>query len=201
MSIVDPAPIFPFAMADALPLSLADAELDGTDLPAFEAFLATRRGAAPALVGGYDQIRRIYSNPQFLGDGEPRIVHLGVDVWTDGGTPLAAPLAGTVHSFADNAATGDYGATIILQHEGFCTLWGHLARRSLQDLVAGAPVARGETFAWLGEPAENGGWPPHLHLQQILDMGDHRGNHPGVATLSDRQSWLRRCPDPSMLLV
>ena len=41
----------------------------------------------------------------------------------------------------DNPAFGDYGATVILRHDGFCTLYGHLARRTLDGLREGAAVA------------------------------------------------------------
>ena len=204
------ARIFPFSIAEAGPLSLAGAPVDVGDLEAFRAFIAARRGHRPALVGGYDEHRGVYAasalfgGPRHGGD-EPRVIHLGIDVWTDAGTALRAPLAGVVHSLADNDRHGDYGATVILSHEGptgaFHTLWGHLARRSLAGLREGQAVARGEVFAWLGEPHENGGWPPHLHLQKILDLGDHRGDFPGVARLSERAAWLRRCPDPADLLV
>jgi peptidoglycan LD-endopeptidase LytH len=205
------ARIFPFSLADARPLDLTGATVDVGDLAAFTAFIDRARGSAPALIGGYGERRDIYAaSPLFGGarhDGsEPRVIHLGIDIWAPAGTPVAAPLAGVVHSFADNAGFGDYGPTIILEHAPedqepvFYTLYGHLARRSLTDLVVGRPVARGEVIAWLGEPHENGGWPPHLHVQRIADLGDHRGDFPGAARVSERDHYLRRCPDPTDLL-
>ncbi len=204
------APIFPFPISAAGSLSLVGAPVDAGDLAAFTAFIADRRGDQPALVGGYDEHRGLYATsahfggPEHGGD-EPRVIHLGIDVWTDAGTPLRAPLDAVVHSFADNHRPGDFGGTVILTHgvggETFHSLWGHLARRTLEGLEEGRAIARGEVFAWLGEPAENGGWPPHLHLQRILDLGDRRGDFPGVARLSEREQWLRACPDPADLLV
>lgn len=198
-----PYRVFPFPIAEARSLVLEGAAVDVSDLAAFTAFLAVRRGTAPALIGGYNEHRGLYGGSALFGDTqEPRVIHLGVDVWTEAGTQLAAPLPAVVHSFADNADFGDYGATIILEHAGpSWTLWGHLARRSLAGLVAGRPLARGEVFAWLGEPHENGGWPPHLHLQRIIDLLGKAGDFPGVAKLSERERWLGLCPDPADLLV
>ena len=204
------ARIFPFSVAEARPLALTGAAVDVSDHDAFVAFLARARGGAPALVGGYDEHRGVYAGSALFGgvaagDDEPRVIHLGVDIWTDAGTPVAAPLDGFVHSFADNDSFGDYGGTIILEHAGpsgsFWVLYGHLARRSLDRMRTGLAIARGEVFAWVGEPAENGGWPPHLHLQKIMDMLGLQGDFPGVAKVSDRQRLLALCPDPSDLLV
>ena len=197
-----PAPMFPFAISEARPLSLTDSGTDVADYKAFAVFLAGIRGPAPALVGGYGERRAMYAGSHlFAQDEEPRDVHLGIDVWTDPATPLRAPLDGVVHSFADNDAFGDYGATIILDHGDFYTLYGHLAHRSLTDLEVGRRVDRGQVFAWLGEPEENGGWPPHLHFQKITDLLGRQGDFPGVAKMSEREHWLALCPDPSDLLV
>lgn len=197
-----PHPIFPFAMADARPLSLAEVDFDVSDLPAFTAFIQARRGTAPALVGGYDEDRGVYAaSDLFDGAAEPRTIHLGVDIWTDAGTALRAPLPGTVHSCAINGHFGDYGGTVILDHGEFFTLYGHLAHRSVQLLQPGQAIVAGEVFAWLGTPGENGGWPPHLHFQRIEDMQGWTGDFPGVAPRSERDCWLALCPDPMPLLI
>ena len=212
MTALDPAPMFPFPIAAARPLRLTDATVDVGDLAAFTAFLDRVRGDAPSLIGGYAELRGVYAaSPLFGGAAadsvaEPRSLHLGVDVWAPAGTPLRAPLAGVVHSFADNHRFGDYGATIILTHADpggrtFHALYGHLARRSLADLREGQAIARGAVFAWVGTPQENGGWPPHLHLQRIEDLQGRRGDFPGVVRPSEREHWLRVCPDPGDLLV
>jgi hypothetical protein len=52
----------------------------------------------------------------------------------------------------------------------------------------------------LGIPAENGGWPPHLHFQCIVDMEGYMGDYPGVCKWSEREQYLRNCPDPIQLL-
>lgn len=159
-------------------------------------------------VGRFNEARGLYQSHVFLGDGqaEPRTVHLGIDLFEPAGAPVRAPLAGTVHSFADNANPLDYGATIVLRHDVdrgglvFYTLYGHLARRSLQGLYPGKPIAAGETFAWLGDVDENGGWPPHLHFQVTLDMLDKWGDFPGVCQASLRDMWCDLCPDPNDIL-
>ncbi|MBU2500474.1 peptidoglycan DD-metalloendopeptidase family protein [bacterium] len=205
----DPAPLFPFPLAEARPVVLAGADFDVADPAAMAAFIAQARGTAPAAIGGYGENRGIYAASPLFGTPaagvEPRVIHLGVDVWTEAGTPVSAPLDAVVHSFADNDRFGDYGGTVILEHRTaagvFWTLYGHLARRSLAGLAEGRMVGRGEVFAWLGEPAENGGWPPHLHFQKITDMLGMRGDFPGVARASEKEDWLGLCPDPSDLMV
>jgi len=196
-----PAPIFPFSMEDALPLSLARVDFDVGNLDAFDRALERWRGDAPALYGGYGEDRGIYAaSSLFDAKGEPRTVHLGIDVWTDAGTPVSTPFDAEVHSFAINDNFGDYGGTVILAHDGFFTLWGHLAHREVLEMAEGTALAAGTAFARLGTRDENGGWPPHLHLQRIEDLLGHHGDFPGVAQRSERERWLALCPDPSSLL-
>lgn len=203
-------PVFPFPISRALPLQLRGLDLDVRDLEKFSAWLAVRRGESPALIGGYGEDRSVYRGSSLFasgrsGDEEPRTIHLGVDVWTDAGTPVAAPRDGRVHSFANNSSFGDYGGTVILEHDvdggKMHALYGHLALCSLEGKTVGAVVEAGEVFAWLGAPQENGGWPPHLHFQLIVDPAGYRGDYPGVARASERELWLRRCPDPVPWLV
>ncbi len=155
--------------------------------------------------GGYDEDRAIYAGEAFTAGDEPRTVHLGVDIAAPAGTEVFAPLDGRVHSFQDNAAAFDYGPTIILEHSvapdlTFYTLYGHLSRESLGGLSIGRPFAAGERIATLGTAEVNGNWPPHLHFQIILDIGDAGGDFPGVCCRSQREVWRRICPDPRPLL-
>ena len=81
-------------------------------------------------IGGYLENRVIYRrSPHFNATDEPRSIHLGVDIWAPAGMHVYAPLEATVHSFFNNNNFGDYGPTIILQHEleghKFYTLYGH----------------------------------------------------------------------------
>lgn len=156
-------------------------------------------------VGRYGEERLVYTAEQFRQDGEPRTLHLGIDLFQPAGSPVFAPLDGVVHSFADNALPLDYGPTLILEHRPddgptFWTLYGHLSRSSLEGLAAGQRVARGAEIGTLGAADENGGWAPHLHIQLITDLLDRRGDFPGVGTKSQRAIWTSLCPDPNHVL-
>ncbi len=167
--------------------------------------LTLRRGGYRMGAGGYGEDRVLYKvSSLFAGQGEPRSVHLGVDLWLPAGTPVFAPLSGRVHSFQDNNNFLDYGPAIVLEHVlfgvRFHTLYGHLSRKSLEGLFAGKEISRGEEFASLGETGENGQWPPHLHFQVISDMLGKVGDFPGVAKPSEAKEYLALCPDPNLIL-
>ena len=156
-------------------------------------------------IGGYNEHRTIYSrSTHFDTAGEPRRLHLGIDIWGPAGTPVYAPLDGWIHSFQFNDGYGDYGATIILRHvlDGvtFHTLYGHLSLADLDGLQKDAPVAAGQIIAHFGPLAENGHWPPHLHFQVIIDMEGKAGDYPGVCRFSERERYLANCPDPNLIL-
>lgn len=159
-------------------------------------------------VGRYDEARLIYTDPAFGGaqpNDERRTIHLGIDLFAAAGTAVHAPLAGTVHAFADNDAPQDYGPVIVLRHATaagvpFYTLYGHLSRASLDGLRVGQAIGRGQPFARIGSAAVNGGWPPHLHFQLIADLLDLGADFPGVAPASQRAVWRSLCPDPNLLL-
>jgi len=195
---------------------------------AVRAYLATTAAAGvlrvPYTVGGYLEDRDVYTSGLFLtghrdheGEPERRTVHLGVDLWAPAGTPVHAPLDGVVEALADNAAPLDYGPVVVLRHEvpsvtgraadrgrddaaAFFTLYGHLSRDSLEDLLVGQPIAAGEQFAALGALQENGGWDPHLHLQVLTDLVGQGSDVPGVAPRVETALWEGICPDPNLLL-
>lgn len=178
------------------------------DPQAFGAWIDEQIALARAdyAAGGYGEDRALYEmSPRFReADGATRTLHLAIDLWLAAGTPVHAVLDGRVHSTADNAHFGDYGPTIVLEHRFesvvFHTLYGHLSRASLERTHAGEHVRAGQLLGWLGDPSENMGWPPHLHFQVIRDMEDRRGDYPGVCLRSEADAWLRRCPDPNLLL-
>lgn len=159
-------------------------------------------------IGGYAEHRTVYRlSTVFDGEAgkvEPRRLHLGTDIWGPAGTSVMTPLEGRVHSFAFNNQSGDYGATIILKHElagnSFFTLYGHLALKDIEECQVGDYLSAGTSFAQLGKWDENGGWPPHLHFQIILDIGQWKGDYPGVCRFSERNEWLANSPDPDLLL-
>jgi murein DD-endopeptidase MepM/ murein hydrolase activator NlpD len=156
-------------------------------------------------IGGYNEHRTIYGrSSRFDGEEEPRRLHLGIDIWGAAGTPVFAPLTGHIHSFAFNNYFGDYGATIILRHQVnervFHTLYGHLSYNDLEGLQEGELINGGTPFAHFGKPAENGHWPPHLHFQIVEDMGEKKGDYPGVCQFSGRMDYLQNSPDPDVVL-
>lgn len=161
---------------------------------------------ADLAIGQYAEDRRyLYKRSElFNDDDQSRSVHLGMDLVVASSCPVYAPYPAVVHSFADNNQHGDYGPTIILQHElgeyCFYSLYGHLARRSLESIYQGQSLDKGACFAYLGEPSENGGWPVHLHFQIIDDIGDWHGGYPGVVEPQLQQAWLANCPDPNLIL-
>ncbi len=195
----------------ALDLSAANPRLDSfdpLDTARFSAWVDQQITAAGAeyAAGGYGEDRALYRMSEIFAaaDGSHRTVHLGIDLWTAAGTTVHSVLDGRIHSVADNAAFGDYGPTVIVEHElggaPLHILYGHLARPTLRHVRAGQPVTAGEQIGWLGAPDENHGWPPHLHIQLITDLGQGHGDYPGVAFERDRAQALAACPDPNLLL-
>ena len=211
----DLLPVLPFDFTDQSALVCLDfsganqtiAALDLSSSAALGRYIWSEIAAKGAAfgIGGYGEDRIWYRrSPHFAAGEEIRSIHLGIDIWCQAGTKVSAPLAGTVHSFKDNNNFGDYGPTVILEHEleaiRFFTLYGHLSRRSLDRLRIGSSIRAGEIFAELGTEEENGDWPPHLHLQLILDLGGMAGDFPGVAAPSTAECYLTLCPDPKLLL-
>ncbi len=157
-------------------------------------------------IGGFMELRTIYDNrEQFATDGqERRNLHLGVDIWGDADTPVYAPLPGRIHSFQDNNHFGDYGPTIILEHDldglTLYSLYGHLSRKNLIGLEVGQPVTEGQLIANFGNIEENGNWPPHLHFQLMLDMMGCRGDFPGACRASEKEKYLGIVVDAGLVL-
>jgi hypothetical protein len=155
--------------------------------------------------GGYLENRMIYQRSTHFQQGESRCMHLGVDVWCEAFHPLHVPLDATVHSFKDNANYGDYGPTIILEHElngiKFYTLYGHLSLASLENIAIGEQIPKGTEFSELGPFPENGDWPPHLHFQLITDMQGKTGDFPGVCGPSELEHFKKVCPDPNIFII
>ena len=194
-------------------LSVSNSELSQAQLDSPEAFQQyldafLRKKGKTIAWGGYNEHRGLYKRSGLFSAAEEeelvRNRHLGIDVWTPAGTAVLAVLDGTIHSFRDNNNFGDYGPTIILEHqvegEAFYTLYGHLQRSSLKDLRPGQKVAQGEQIATLGDASENGNYAPHLHFQIILDLQGKSGDYPGVASKKDLAFYLKNCPDPNGLM-
>ena len=158
-------------------------------------------------VGRYNEARLIYTGNQYLEPGnESRTIHLALDLFVDSGTPVFAVHDGVIHSFQDNAKLLDNGPTIVIEHKTishgppFYILYSHLTRDSLDGLIVGQSVKKGEQIGAVGKYPDNGGWPSHLHFQLIIDMLDQKGDLFGVAPHSKRNIWLSICPDPNLIL-
>ncbi|MBT4540553.1 peptidoglycan DD-metalloendopeptidase family protein [Candidatus Woesearchaeota archaeon] len=155
--------------------------------------------------GRFDENRTFYGRcKQFQNTQQARTIHLGVDLWVEPGTRIFAPLNAKIHSFQFNNNVGDYGPTIILEHELggiiFYTLYGHLTTDSIKNLNVGQNILAGQEIAKAGIFPQNGNWPPHLHFQIITDMQSNIGDFPGVCSEEDRERFLEICLDPNLIL-
>lgn len=156
-------------------------------------------------VGGYMEHRTLYGRSDlFNTEEEPRRLHLGIDIWADAGTPVYVPMEGRIHSFQDNDHFGDYGPTIIVEHDlnglVLYSLYGHLNRECLDGLTIGRLVAKDEQIGEFGSQQVNGHWPPHLHFQLMFDLEGKHGDYPGVGYYSKKENYLRNIPDPNLIL-
>jgi 4-aminobutyrate aminotransferase-like enzyme/Ser/Thr protein kinase RdoA (MazF antagonist) len=171
---------------------------------------AMRDANTELAIGRYAEPRPIYTNAAF-GEHGPisnrRTVHLGIDVFAPAGTEVMSPLPGHVHDTEVCEGHLDYGGLVILRHQlpdgtVFGTLYGHLDPDSIAELCPGQAIDAGESFARLGSPQDNGGWPPHLHLQVLAADPSALPEVPrGVADPDDLEWHLRIYPDPSDLLA
>lgn len=156
-------------------------------------------------IGRYDEDRRgMYTQELFEGK---RTIHVGLDIGAPAQTQIYAFEDGLIHSFADNDQDGSYGPTIITEHSlqingKQTTLWvlhGHLSRESLQELNEGEQIVKGQAIGKMGTVEENGGWPPHVHIQLSL-VEPQQADLPGVVTPEDRTQALLDYPDPRNIL-
>lgn len=173
-------------------------------LPAGAVVLDLRRPWAsvgtPWTVGRYDEDRVVYTQALFGGE---RTVHVGIDLGGPAGTAVHAFADGVVVAAGTNPAPGDYGPTIVTAHDlGDRPIWalhGHLSAPSLSRSPVGRRFGAGDVLGWLGEPEENGGWPPHVHFQLSWERPATH-DLPGVVRREDRAEALRRYPDPRLVL-
>ena len=167
-----------------------------------------RREGAAIGIGRYNEPRIVYTAEHYRVPSnefdETRTIHLGIDLFKPAGTPVYAPITGRVHSLSFSRDPMDFGGLAILEHSTgtstFYTLYGHLSEHSVRELRPKQQILKGDRFAYLGEPEENGGWVPHLHFQVIADLLGNFGQYWGVAPASQREVWLSICPDPNLIL-
>lgn len=165
-----------------------------------------RENNALVAYGGYLEVRNIYKRSTHFNSqaSQERNIHLGIDLWCDAQTPIHTPLDATVNSFKNNTNHGDYGPTIILEHNisgvVFYTLYGHLSLSSIASLEVGKTFKKGGQIATLGDASVNGDYPPHVHFQIIKDIQGCTGDYPGVCSKMDLKFYVENCPNPDILL-
>jgi len=199
--------------SEYFPLDLSDSnqelnKLNITDSSQFETYIEQllNKNNTKVAHGGYNEIRNLYKRSTFFNNHntEERNIHIGLDLWIKAGTPVLAALDGKIHSFQFNNNLGDYGPTIILEHQlekyVFYTLYGHLSLDSIASIKAGDFFTKGQQLASLGDASVNGDYSPHLHFQIIKKIEDNFGDYPGVCSKSKLNYYLDNCPDPNLLL-
>ena len=152
-------------------------------------------------IGKYDEYRpNVYTTDLFE---ENRNIHVGIDIGGPVGTPCMAFMDGIIHNFGYNQEAGDYGNVVITEHKimgkKFWSLYGHLDSESILDKVEGQLVKKGAIIGRFGSEEENGGWEPHLHFQLSL-VKPETHDLPGVVTKEERNSALKKFPDPRLVL-
>lgn len=195
----------------ALNLSTSNTELEKHNLETaldYEFFIQNYldNNKAKIAYGGYIETRNLYKRSNVFKNDltDERNIHIGLDLWINEAAPIYSALDGKIHSFKNNTALGDYGPTIIIEHEienfKFHTLYGHLSEASLIGKSVGKLVKKGEQIATLGLPPTNGDYAPHLHFQIIIDMENKIGDYPGVCNIKNLKYYSINCPDPNLLL-
>jgi murein DD-endopeptidase MepM/ murein hydrolase activator NlpD len=209
IKIIDSA--IPYSQYTPLDLSPSNFELNQlniSDAAAFEKYIEQllAKNKASVAYGGYNEVRNLYKRSTVFNDSnaEERNIHIGLDLWIKAGTPVLAALDGRVHSFQYNNNLGDYGPTIILEHQleqhVFYTLYGHLSLESIATIKVGDLFTKGQELATLGDATVNGDYSPHLHFQIIKNIEDNFGDYPGVCSKNKMTYYLENCPDPNLLL-
>jgi Ser/Thr protein kinase RdoA (MazF antagonist) len=107
------APCVVFDLSVGSPLVSGDQEANAEPELTRRLFDQMREAGAPVGIGRHDEARLLYTSPLFtvshgLTD-EQRTVHLGMDLFAETGTPVYAPMTGTLHAFCRNDAPQDYG--------------------------------------------------------------------------------------------
>lgn len=152
-------------------------------------------------IGRYAEDRSIYGRS---GGADRRTIHLAIDLYAPAGTPVMAPLPGRIAMLGNDTAAEGFGGIVVLEHESgtphrFWTVYGHLAPANLPKV--GAKVAPGDTLGTLGRASENGGWPPHLHVQILTTLCfDTAEAIIGLAGPSRWTLWESISPDPNQIL-
>ncbi|ONI81494.1 hypothetical protein ALI144C_19430 [Actinosynnema sp. ALI-1.44] len=159
-------------------LSVSSAVFDDAD-PRDSAAL---RGAESAAVRVQPALGR-YGEPRFADGGN---IRTGLDVFAAAGTPVTAPLAGTVE-------TGNPAADLVLRHEPAAGVRFWTIYTGLSASVGGGKVIAGQHIGVLGASER-------LLVQvSVVPLGGWR-QVPGAVAYEDAPVWRELLPDPSPLI-
>lgn len=127
---------------------------------------------------------------------EPETIHLGVDVVTSAGSPVCAPVGGTLVRASDGSVRLVTGHGFDLVIHGLAA--GSVAADSLATgLESGTEVAAGARVGEVAPVAPDAPIPSHVHLQLVRSDVPSAPSHvrPSLAS-----AWSVICPDPSLIL-
>ena len=155
------------------------------------------------IAGRYGEDRDVYSGPAFT--GAERTIHLGLDLFQPVGSDVFSPYDGTVEAIEARPDDLDYGHVVLLRHatdDGipFWTLYGHLDPECLTSLEPGQHVAAGDRIGRMGTEADNGNWPPHVHVQVLTDLCGMGTDIHGVAPRAESTLWRSLSPNPNLMV-
>ena len=195
----------------AIDLSIDNEELAQSNLQNakdYEVYIQRflNKNKAKIAFGGYLETRNLYQRSTVFknSNSDERNIHIGLDLWINQTATVHAAVDGTIHSFQNNTALGDYGPTIILEHNlenfTFYTLYGHLSLDSITNKNVGDVIKQGQQIGNLGLPPVNGDYAPHLHFQIIRDIEHNFGDYPGVCSVGKFDFYSNNCPNPNLLL-
>ena len=179
------------------------------NLKLFQFKLAQIQDQYPSRIvaGGYSETRPFYNSDDFKqlsNHGfDYRTIHLGTDFWIPVNTPVHSLLEGEVVISTVQTAAKSYGGLLVLKHQmgafQFYSVYGHLSKRSVDNLSCGTIVKKGDCLGFIGDSYENGQWTPHLHFQLTLDLFNFSDDFPGVAVPSQIGVWNSISPNPNLL--
>jgi len=155
-------------------------------------------------IGSYLEDREAIMSRYPHMNGDKRYFHLGLDICAPAGTPVFAPLDGSVFESGVEEGEGNYGGYVILKHElpdtnTFYTLYGHMNIDSLP--ARGSLFRAGERLALIGDLHENGGWNHHTHIQVITERGRELGYFSKGYCSKDILEYIEDiCPNPMPLV-
>ncbi len=158
-------------------------------------------------IGPWCEDRPVYSSEAFqsvFAPGLRRSLHLGLDLFAPAGTAVRTPLDGIVVDMFETDVPLDYGHAVLLRHEpepglAFHSLWGHLSARTLRERKIGETLKAGQVIGWMGPPAENGNWQPHVHIQ-LITFAMRAADVIGAGEAAYRDVWAELFPNPAALV-